>query len=79
MITNTNSTQHKKRVSLPCHVEDGVVGLADEEGAHGVEARVADGLAVLVGPLVRHQIGNFLKNRKRTSLVLGTDFFTYGK
>ena len=40
----------------PGLVEHGVVGLPDEEGAHRVVARVADGFAVFRRPFVRHEV-----------------------
>ena len=60
-LTGGDAKQRHVVVDLPAgDVEDGVVGLPDEERAHRVEARVADGLAVLVRALVSHQVGHFL-------------------
>ena len=52
------------------HVEDGVVRLPDEERAHGVEARVTDGLAVLVGAFVCHEVCHFLEWEENQFKVL---------
>ena len=58
----------------PAHVEDGLVGLADEERTHGVEAGVTDGLAVFMGPFIRHQVGYFLDSCKNNNIFSRLNF-----
>lgn len=45
---------------LARNVEHGVVGLPDEDWTHGIIAGIANGQPVFMGPLVRHEVGDFL-------------------
>ena len=61
-LTCRDTEERDVVVDFPAgHVEDGVVRLPDEEGAHRVEAGVTNGLTVFVGSLVGHQVRYFLK------------------
>jgi hypothetical protein len=72
-LTCRDTEERDVVVDFPAgHVEDGVVRLPDEEGAHRVEAGVANGLTVFVGSLVRHQVCYFLK-MKIKELTLNVD------
>jgi hypothetical protein len=65
-LTCRDTEERDVVVDFPAgHVEDGVVRLPDEEGAHRVEAGVANGLTVFVGSLVRHQVCYFLKMKSK--------------
>ena len=54
----------------PADIEHGLVRLADEERTHGVEARIPDGLAVLMGALVSHKVRYFLQCTQLISNIL---------
>ena len=54
----------------PAHVEHGLIGLPDEEGSHGVEPGVSNGLAVLMSTLVCHEVSNLLDGHLADEQVL---------